>query len=212
MAKKTSTKYNLFSKEAWTFVCLTVLCLGILFFFIDLTPHVDYDVFFSPDDPSYKADVEISRLFPRNDSQLIISVTGNIYSSEYKEKMKKLGDHLSELNHVSDVKSIMHGPKNVEDATKSPFWRRLLIPDHKQSSNIVLIFDNSIPIEKLDKVILKIENLKFLFEAKDFKIHISGFPYIVDLINPSSVVNIAQKDADHVILIASLVASILLLM
>jgi len=113
--------------ETWTFLLLTILSLAVLFTMVDLNPHVDYDVFFTSDDPNYKADIEISRLFPRNDSQIIISVVGDIHALEYQQKIKIFGDLLKSFPEIDDVKSIRHGPRKVSGAIKSPFWRRLLI-------------------------------------------------------------------------------------
>ncbi len=169
-------------KESWLFIILTVLCLTVLIAFVDLNPHVDYDVFFASDDPSYQADIDISHLFPRGDSQILISVAGDIYSHQYQQKIKSFGDMLHHIEHISDVKSIMHGPRTVEHAAESPFWGRLLISGQKNLSNMLVIFDSTMTLDRLPVIIPKIESLKKIFETDDFSIRISGFPYIVELI------------------------------
>ncbi|MBU1997338.1 MAG: hypothetical protein KKF78_09310, partial [Candidatus Omnitrophica bacterium] len=90
---KVVSKNNLFlSFETWVFIFLTIFSVCLLFKFVDLTPQVNYHTFFSSEDPNYKADVEISRLFPRNDDQILISISGDIQSATYQQKMKKIGD------------------------------------------------------------------------------------------------------------------------
>src|SRR5262245_5620217 len=135
---------NPLTKETWLFIALTVLAVWVIFSFVPLTPQVDYDVFFSKEDPSYKSDINISKHFPRNDSQILVSFGGNIYSDSYKKKVKKFGDLLLGFPGVSDVKSIMHGPKSVEHAVKSPFWSRLLISDGGRSSNMIATLSSDV--------------------------------------------------------------------
>src|SRR3989338_7535335 len=57
-------KNRFFSKEALLFLVLTVAQVWFLLTFVDLKPHVGYDVFFSGDDPGYQDDIHISRAFP----------------------------------------------------------------------------------------------------------------------------------------------------
>jgi len=175
-------KNHFLTKEAWGFLVLTVICVSALFAFVDLSPHVDYDTFFSNDDPTYRADIEISRLFPRNDTQIIISVSGDIYSTTYQKKIKNFGELLMDIEHVVEVKSIVNGPRSVYDAVKSSLWSRLLISDQERSSNMLVMIDPAASQEHLSAIVPRIENLKSVFDSKDFHIEISGYPYIVELI------------------------------
>lgn len=173
---------QILSKETWLFISLTLLCIFVLLTFVDLKPHIDSDTFFSSEDPSYKADIEISRLFPRNDTQIIISILGNIHSKEYQDNIRKFGDLLIKIPPIIDVKSIIHGPRNIQAAIEGPLFKRILISKDQLSSNILLIFDSKTPSDEIYKMIPKIEALKGIFDAPNFKIYISGFPYIVELI------------------------------
>ncbi len=166
------------SKEVMTFVLLTVLSVFTLFRYVDLNPHVDQDFFFSNDDPHYQADVQISKLFVRKDTQILLSVVGNIFSKDYEKRIAQMSDLLSGVEGINGVKSITHGPKGVLDAIKSPFWSRLLIPENKKASNIFLIINGKASAEMINKV----ENITGLFNAEDFVIKISGPPYINELI------------------------------
>jgi len=113
----------LVSKESIFFVVITLTSLCVLFKYVDLKPHVDNDFFFSNNDPNYQDDHKISKLFERKDSQLIISIKGNIYTKSYQDKIQNLTEILSTFQGVNSVKSITSDPKNVRDALKSPLWR-----------------------------------------------------------------------------------------
>lgn len=171
-------KHHIFSKETWTFLILAILSVTVLVKFVDLTPHVDQEFFFSSEDAHYQADHEISKLFTRKDSQIIISVKGDIYSKGYEEKIGQLSDLLLTFQAVTSVKSITEGPRNAQDAVRSPFWRRLLIADNKESSNIIVIVDENVS----RYLIPKIEDLIAVMQAENFHIEISGFPYVVEMI------------------------------
>ena len=175
-------KNRFFSKEALLFLVLTVAQVWFLLTFVDLKPHVGYDVFFSGDDPGYQDDIHISRLFPRNDSQVLVNFSGDIFNPRYQTRVREFGDLLLSFEEVQDVKSIMRGPRSVTDAAGSPLWRRLLIPGQGASSNMFVVLKPSVPAENLSTLIPRIENLKAVFESRDFTIKISGFPYITELI------------------------------
>ena len=59
--------------------------------FVDLTPHVDEDFFFSAKDPQFRQSKEIEQLFP-SPSQIIISISSSDISSQgYFDRIKALG-------------------------------------------------------------------------------------------------------------------------
>jgi predicted RND superfamily exporter protein len=167
-----------FSKEAWMFLFLTAVSMTVLLTYVDLTPHVDNEFFFSSEDPDYQADIKISKSFARKDTQLLISVAGDIHSREYQNKISRLSGFLAEFDSVPSVFSITRGPKNLDDALRSPFWSRLLISESKASTNIVAIIDWDAGPELISNV----ENLVGTLEAPDFQVRISGFPYVTEMI------------------------------
>jgi len=183
---KLPKKNSFMSIESWMFLILTILSLTVFFKYVNLTPHVDNDFFFSSNDPNYKADAKISDLFARKDSQLIISVTGDIYSADYQKKIAYLTEIISEFKSVTSVKSLTSGPKNVQEAVESPLWRRALLVDNLESSNIIVILDD----RQSSELIPKIENLISVMHAPDFYIRVSGFPYIVELIRRNLLIDL----------------------
>jgi len=131
------------SPEVWTFIGITVLSLFVIIRFVNLVPQVDNDFFFSSDDPQFQSEQRISDLFKRNDTQIIISASGTINSEEYAENIKNLTEELKAIVGITYVKSISNGPADLEDALKSPLWKRLLIADDQGSTNLVVLLDES---------------------------------------------------------------------
>ena len=119
---KPPKKYPLISKEAVVFLFMTLLTTAVFFKYIDLTPHVDENFFFSTEDPHFQADAEISKLFTRKDSQIIISVSGDIHSPSYQDKIRHMTKILSSQKSITSVKSITDGPKNLNDAIQRTLY------------------------------------------------------------------------------------------
>lgn len=171
----------LFNKEIITFLGLTILGLMILIKFVNLTPQVDQNFFFSSDDPHFQSEREISNLFVRNDSQLIINVEGPITKKTYTQRIGQLTDSLEQLPGVASVKSITSGPRNLKDAKKSPLWKRILIADDQQSTSLLVLIEDT----AVDTIIVPVELVTEQFSQPEFHIRISGQPYIVELIKRS---------------------------
>jgi predicted RND superfamily exporter protein len=166
------------SKEIWTFLLLSFLSVIFLANFVNLQPHVDENFFFSNTDLQFQSEHLISRLFIRKDTQIIISATGKIDSAEYMAKTKQLSDALLMLQGVIGIKSASHGPQNIEDAMSSPLWKRLLISNDKRSTNFIVIVDDTMA----QQTVWQIESIVGKFSSADFKINVSGLPYVIELI------------------------------
>src|SRR5204862_655957 len=82
---------------------------------------------------------------------------------------------------VSAVKSLTAGPKSFDDALKSPFWSRLLIARDRKSSNVIVFVEG----KETEKLIRRIESIMHELDEKDFRIHIAGPPYVVEMIRRS---------------------------
>ncbi|HEY2380529.1 MAG TPA: MMPL family transporter [Terriglobia bacterium] len=165
----------------WLMIGLTIVLFGLVAVFVDLKPHVDGNFFFSTSDPQFQESRKIDQLFPSGE-QLIISVGApDISSPRYLERIARLTEKIKSIRSVSSAHSLTDGPKNFEEAEKSPFWHRLLIADNNKSSNIVVFVQG----KDSEPLILSIENVVRSYDAKDFRIHIAGAPYIVELIRRS---------------------------
>ena len=123
-------------------LALTAVLFLVVGLFVDLKPQVGANFFFSSSDPQFREDARIDRLFPSG-SQLIISVAAPSISSErYLERLGRMTRELDSVPTVTSVDSLADGPKNFEDAEKSPFWKRLLIAENGRSSNVVVFASN----------------------------------------------------------------------
>lgn len=170
-----------FNSQVWIALIATVIGLVILINFVNLVPEVTDDFFFSSEDPQFQYETEISKLFVRNDEMVVISATGEIESSLYQDKVRDLSESLLELDGVASVSSITHGPNDFEDALKSPMWKRLVLSDDMKSTNVIVLLDEEVS----DLMVPFIEDMVYQFEDKDFKLRVSGMPYIVELIRRS---------------------------
>ena len=169
------------SPEVWTYLILTIVSIVFMIRFVDLTPQVDDNFFFSSSDPHFQSEKLISDLFVRNDTQMIISATGNIDDPDYQQNVNLLSETLIDLDGVTDVKSITHGPNNLDDALLSPLWKRLLISDDKKSSNLILLLEEPVSQE----IIPKIEEIIDSLSTDYFKLNAAGLPYVIELIRRS---------------------------
>src|SRR5207248_410938 len=95
--------------------------------------------------------------------------------------IQTLTQKVKPIEGVAAVKSLTEGPKNFDDAIASPFWHRLLIGPDRKSSN-VLVFVESVDtgntIKALEQIIREMG-------GKDFRIHIAGPSYVVEMIRRS---------------------------
>jgi uncharacterized protein len=165
----------------WLMLALTVALCVLVLKFVDLKPQVGQNFFFSSDDPSFQEDAQIDRMFPSG-SQLIVSVASpDISSNSYLERLGRITQRIDAVEGVSSVDSLTDGPKNFEDAEKSPFWKRLLIAENGRSSNVVVFMaagDSQQPIHRIEAIVSE-------FDAKDFRTQIAGAPYVADMIQRS---------------------------
>ena len=162
----------------WVMLAITVLLFALVAVFVDLKPQVEANFFFSPSNARFKESAAIDRMFGSG-SQLIVSVASdNIASPRYLDRLGRLTNELRSIPSVTSVDSLTDGPKDLEDAEKSPFWKRLLIADNGRSSNVVVF----VPDRDTQAMIHRMEAVVARFNAKDFRIQIAGAPYVADMI------------------------------
>lgn len=149
--------------------------------FVDLKPEVRENFFFSPKDPEFQQTEKIGKLFPGG-SQMILNVAGPISSARYQEKIGRLTREVERLKGVTSANSLAEGPKNLEDAEKSSFWRRLLLADDERSSNVVIFVGSDVDSEQL---VARLEAIEAKLSAKDFRIEMAGAPYIAEMMRRS---------------------------
>src|SRR5207237_9118980 len=105
----------------------------------------------------------------------------DISSPRYLGRIQRLTQQIEAIDEVSAVKSLTAGPKSFQDAVQGEFWRRLLIAKNRKSSNVIVFLENKDP----EKPIKQVERIINELDQKDFRIHIAGPHYVVEMIRRS---------------------------
>src|SRR6266699_2805287 len=149
--------------------------------FVDLRPVVDENFFFSTSDPAIQQTKKIERRFPSQPEVILAVSSRDISSQRYLSRIQRLTQRVHTIGAVSAVKSLAEGPKSFDDALKSPFWSRLLIAHDRKSSNVIIFMEG----KQTEKPILRLEQIVHELNARDFRIHIAGPPYVVEMLRRS---------------------------
>jgi predicted RND superfamily exporter protein len=165
----------------WWMLALTGVLFALVATLVDLKPVVDENFFFSTTDPGVRQSKKIEQHFPSQPEIILAVSSRNISSARYLGRIQKLTQQLQNIDAVSAVKSLTVGPKSFDDALKSPFWSRLLIPKDRKSSNVIVFVEG----KETEKLIKRIEQIMHELDEKDFRIHIAGPPYVVEMIRRS---------------------------
>src|SRR5213075_994705 len=165
----------------WEMLAVTAVLFVIVAVFVDLKPAVDENFFFSTSDPGVRESKKVEQRFP-SQPQLILAVSSqDISSPPYLGRIQRLTQQIEAIDEVSAVKSLTAGPKSFQDAVQGEFWRRLLIAKNRKSSNVIVFLENKDP----EKPIKQIERIIHTLDEKNFRIHIAGPPYVVEMIRRS---------------------------
>ena len=165
----------------WEMLAITGVLFVLVAVFVDLKPVVEENFFFSTSDPGLGQSNKIDQRFP-SQPQLVLTVSSSeISSPRYLERIQKLTQQVEAVDGVSAVKSLTKGPKNFQDALASPFWSRLLIAKDRKSTNVIVFTEGG----DTGRLVGQIERIAHELDAKDFRIHIAGTPYVVEMLQRS---------------------------
>src|SRR2546423_763066 len=165
----------------WEMLAVTAVLFVLVVVFVDLKPVVEENFFFSTSDPGFGQSKKIEQRFP-SQPQLVVAVSSSdISSPRYLGRIQKLTREIEGIDGVSAVKSLTAGPKNFQDALASPFWSRLLIAKDRKSSNVIVFTQGG----DTGKLVRQIERIAHEMDEKDFRIHIAGTPYVVEILQRS---------------------------
>src|SRR5438309_3157674 len=165
----------------WEMLAITAVLFVLVVVFVDLKPVVEENFFFSTTDPGFGQSKKIEQRFPSQPEVILAVSSRDISSPRYLGRIQKLTQQINTIDEVSAVKSLAEGPKNFQDALASPFWSRLLIAEDRKSSNVLVFLENKDP----EKPIKRIERIMHELDETDFRIHIAGPPYVVEMIRRS---------------------------
>src|SRR6266516_4715696 len=165
----------------WQMVALTIALFVLVMVFVDLKPHVDENFFFSTSDPGFGQSKKIEQRFPSQPEVILAVSSRDISSPSYLGRIQKVTQQINAIDEVSAVKSLAEGPKSFQDALASRFWSRLLIAEDRKSSNVIVFMEG----KDTEKSIKHLERIMHELDEKDFRIHIAGPPYVVEMIRRS---------------------------
>jgi uncharacterized protein len=165
----------------WLILALTTLLFVLVAKWVDLKPVVDENFFFSSGDAALRQSKKIEKWFPSQPEVILNIASGDISSARYLSRIAKLTREIQAIDSVSTVKSLTAGPKSFQDALASPFWRRLLIARDRKSSNVIIFIED----KDQGATVRQLENVAHELDEKDFRIHIAGPPYVVEMIRRS---------------------------
>jgi len=167
----------------WVMFAVTAALAGMLYLFVDLQPHVGQDFFFDSNDPQLRETKQIRDQFPSGEQLILSAQSADIQAEGYRNQIEKLTKHLAGVKGVTGVKSITSGPDDLEDAIESPLWRRLLISDDGQATNLIALVEST----DTQQLIADVEQIIEQSSTDQFKVRISGMPYIVEMMRRSLV-------------------------
>ncbi len=167
----------------WLSLTAVLLSAVLVVTWVDLTPQVGSDFFFSTEDPQLQASRQINDLFPAADQILIRAVGEDIYGAEYLDKLRQLSEELLALDGVTAVQSLTHGPARPDKVPESPIWRRLLLGDSANASLLVVSVDADDADDAAERRLMgQLEELLAGHSVPSFALDISGVPYVIELI------------------------------
>src|SRR5881398_279663 len=178
---KSSNRFRIPLGSHWLMLVIGGVLFVLVAAFVDLTPVVDQNFFFSTNDPGIQQTKKIEQSFPSQPEVILAVSSGDISSPRYLSRIQKLTQRAHTIGGVSAVKSLAEGPKSFDDALKSPFWSRLLVAHDRKSSNVIIFMKGrhtEQPIQRLEQIVHELD-------APDFRIHIAGPPYVVEMLRRS---------------------------
>lgn len=152
---------------AWTVAVVWSVAL-----WVDLTPQVEADFFFAPDDPQLRESRALEARFPTGDMVIVRIADSAGVADTF---LPALTDSLRAIPGVLNVFS-----RSTEDPT-SPLWSRILASEDTTAINVILQVENVDPTTFLDALEGRLEPLR----SSGRTVVSSGVPIIVEQIRRS---------------------------
>ncbi len=177
---------------AWDQWAALALCAALgagLFTFVDLTPQVQADFFFSTDDPQLKGSLEIDREFGQAQQILVAARAPELATRPYLEALHALTEDLRTVEGVTDVRSLTRGPfepgaalkedpeRVFKDLQRSPFWKRLLLAPDRSATFALLRLEGKQGDDRRETV-AALDRVLDRHSRPGFEVGASGVPYV----------------------------------
>jgi predicted RND superfamily exporter protein len=165
----------------WEMLAVTVVLFILVAAFVDLRPVVEENFFFATSDPAFGQSKKVEQRFPSEPDIIVVVSSRDVSSPQYLGRVQQFTQKIEAIDGVSTVKSLTSGPKSFQDAVASPFWSRLLIAKDRKSSNLI-VFTHT---KDTGRLIRRLEAISHELDERDFRIHIAGTPYVVEILQRS---------------------------
>jgi len=167
-------------RRAWTHPTAPWGSLGLMAtglvavgLWVDLSPKVETDFFFSADDPQLQASAELERRYPSAPQVVVRAEDRGGDPALYRDRIRDLTEALSEVDGTSNVLSIA-----TDNPARSPLFGRILLTPDEDATNLILQTDGTDPEVLLPRLEAVIEE----HDTPELGLVMSGVPVIVEQI------------------------------
>ncbi|MDH3456273.1 MAG: MMPL family transporter [Gemmatimonadota bacterium] len=175
MVPPRSTSRHRFRSEV-LYVALAALAILVVVQYVDLSPRVESDFFFSEEDPQLQASIEIDRRFPSPPQIIVRAQAPDLAAASYETAIADLTADFENVPGLIGVYSAAN-----QDAFTSPLWSRLLSTPDGSATNIVLSTDGTDPAVLVPRIEAVVER----HVGPNLDLRMSGVPYVVEMIRRS---------------------------
>lgn len=155
---------------------LAALSILVVVQYVDLSPRVESEFFFSEEDPQLQASIEIDRRFPSPPQIIVRAEPPDLSDPGYETAIRDLTADFENVPGLIGVYSAAN-----QDAFTSPLWSRLLLTPDGSATNIVLSTDGTDPAALVPRIEAVVER----HAGPNLDLRLSGVPYVVELIRRS---------------------------
>ncbi len=161
---------------AWVAIGVALVGVTLVALFVDVSPRVEGEFFFSDDDPQMQASDSVAARFPST-PQILLRVQDLAGDRPaYRERVAALTDDLLGIEGITGGYSI-----TTDDPTGSPLFSRILLTPDSSATNIILQADETDP----QVLVPRIEAAVSRHAGPELGVIMSGVPVIVELIRRS---------------------------
>jgi predicted RND superfamily exporter protein len=176
------------SLSQWSALAVCLALGAALFLFVDLSPEIEADFFFSRNDPQAQKSASIEKEFGAAPQIFVAVRSRDLVSRQYLSRLQELTQDLEDVKGVADARSITQGPIESEKMSKldpasilkevnnSPFWSRLLLAPDRSASFVVLRLsgkDYRATVNGIDRVLAR-------HARSGFELGASGVAYVAE--------------------------------
>jgi predicted RND superfamily exporter protein len=163
-------------KAHWFSLAVAAVGLVAVGAWVDLSPRVESDFFFSEDDPQLQVSLELDRRYPGRNQVVVRAEDRTGDPQAYVDRIGDLTEAFSAVEGVTSVRSI-----TTDEAAPSPLFSRILLTPDESATNLILLVDATDPailVPRLERVVERLN-------TADVDVVMAGVPVIVERIRRS---------------------------